>query len=109
MTYLKTTLAIAILVSSSTVQAGLFSGFKVFTHIGFLSHADDYRKYTHKRGNGHDRLPIYAMTNIPPGAIIGEPGEGLELPEDQPPAVPLPAAIWLFLSGIAGLILISRR
>jgi len=81
-------------------------------HAGFFDGVGDVlgkNGVFHKKGNGRDNLPILYMHEIPPDAIIDLPGNG-ELPTpDQPNPIPLPAAFWLFLSGVIGLICVARK
>lgn len=100
-----------ILLVSFNAQAGLFSGFKDFTHIGWLP---DIKDTTHFWGGGNNNsryndLPIFNAWNIPPDATIGLPGDQVFLPGDDMAPVPIPPAIWLFMSGAAGIIAIGRR
>lgn len=99
---MKYVLAIILSLSVSTAHAGFFDSISdAFSKTGIF----------HKRGNGRDRLPVYEMYNIPPDAIIGIPGNEFPLnpPAADVTAVPIPAAVWLFISGLIGLIFIARR
>jgi hypothetical protein len=99
---MKYLLAIIFSISVSTAHAGFFDSISdVFSKTGIF----------HKRGNGRNRLPIYEMYNIPPDATIDPPDNGVpgDVPPDDMPAVPVPASVWLFLSGLVGLIGVARR
>ena len=104
---MKYVLAIILSASVSTAHAGFFDSIEdMFSKTGIF----------HKKGNGHDRAsfdfdgPIFPpppMIDIPPDGFDEKP---FDCPKEDPISeVPVPAAIWLFLSGLVGLICISRR
>lgn len=102
-----------IMLVSFNVNAGLFSGFKDFTNIGWLP---DIRDTTHFGGSNGNRnrnqyngLPIFDIGDIPPDAVIGLPGDEVFLPGDDITPVPVPAAVWLFASGVMGMVAVARR
>jgi len=101
---MKYILAIILSISVSTAQAGFFDVFEdVFSKTGIF----------HKKGNGHDRgifegpiFPPPPMMEIPPDGFDENP---LDDPKDPIAAVPVPAAAWLFISGLVGLICVAGR
>jgi len=97
---MKYIFALILSLSITTAHAGLFGGIgDAFGKTGIF----------HKKGNGRNNLPILDMYDIPPDAIIDFPENG-ELPKpDQHAPIPLPAAFWLFLSGVIGLICVARK
>jgi len=104
---MKYIFALIISLSMTTVHAGFFD---------FIEDSFSKTGIFHKKGNGHDRaafdfdgpiFPLPPMIEIPPGGFDETP---VDVPTKDPlPEVPVPAAIWLFLSGLIGLICVSRR
>lgn len=104
---MKYILAIILSVSVSTAQAGFFD---------FVEDAFSKTGIFHKKGNGHDRgsfdfdgpiFPPPPMMEIPPNGFGENPLDDVK--DDPMPAVPVPAAVWLFLSGLIGLVCVARK
>jgi hypothetical protein len=103
---MKYLLAIILCASVPAAHAGLFDVFEdMFSKTGIF----------HKKGNGRNRAAFDLDGPIfPPPPLIDIPPDGfdenpLDDPKDPIAAVPVPAAVWLFVSGLMGLICIARR